>query len=206
MLIAKIRRANNGEEQGHRVFAAVWERIGHSHADARKQTAGEARGRVLEIGAGTGFNFSFYGAQTERVTATDPDPFMLRRARSRANAASVEVEVQQASAEDLPFEDASFDTVVSTWVACSFKDPAKAFSEIRRVLRPGGELRFHEHVRSENSLLAFGQDMVTPISRWLGAGCHQNRETVHYMREAGFEVERLEKVNALEVEGVAIRV
>lgn len=206
MLIAKIRRTNNGEEQGHRVFAAVWERIGSSHTDARKQTAGEARGHVLEIGAGTGFNFKFYGDETERVTATDPDPFMLRRARSRADAADIKVEVRQASAEDLPFDNASFDTVVGTWVACSFNDPAKAFSEIRRVLKQGGELRFHEHVRSENSLLAFGQDMVTPISRWLGAGCHQNRETVRYIREAGFELRQLEKVSALEVEGVAVRV
>ncbi|MCH7744896.1 MAG: class I SAM-dependent methyltransferase [Chloroflexi bacterium] len=206
MLIARRRKASNDEEQGHRVFAAVWERIGHSHADARKQTAGEARGRVLEIGAGTGFNFSFYGDQAERVTATDPDPFMLRRAQPRADAASVEVEVQQASAEDLPFDDASFDTVVGTWVACSFDDPAKAFSEIHRVLKPGGELRFHEHVRSENSLIAFGQDMATPLTRWLGAGCHQNRETVRYIREAGFELRQLAKVNALEVEGVAVRI
>lgn len=206
MLIARRMRANNDEEQGHRVFAAVWERIGGSHSDARRQTAGEAAGRVLEIGAGTGFNFSYYGEQAERVTATDPDPFMLRRARSRADAADVEVEVQQASAEDLPFEDASFDTVVSTWVACSFNDPAKAFSEIHRVLRPGGELRFHEHVRSENSLLALGQDMATPFTRWLGAGCHQNRETVRYIREAGFELRQLEKKNALEVEGVAVKV
>ena len=206
MLIARRRKANNGEEQGHRLFAAVWERIGRSRANVRKQTAGKARGRVLEIGAGTGFNFNFYGEQTERVVATEPDPFMLRRARSRAEAADVEVEVQQASAEDLPFEDESFDTVVGTWVACSFKDPAKAFSEIRRVLKPGGELRFQEHVRSENSLVALGQDMMTPLTRLLGAGCHHNRETLRYMREAGFELERIEKVSVMEVEGVAVRV
>ena len=135
-------------QKGHRWFAAVWDRIGNSSADldTRTEVAGGATGRVLEVGAGTGFNFSHYGAEVLEVTATEPDPFMLRRARRRALEASRPVKLLQAPAEQLPFDDDSFDTVVSTWVMCSVTDPAKALSEVYRVLKPGGEYRFVDHV------------------------------------------------------------
>ncbi|MCI0440280.1 MAG: class I SAM-dependent methyltransferase [Chloroflexi bacterium] len=188
---------------GSRVNAAIWDKIGRGAKKHRSDIAGGARGRVLEIGAGTGFNLSYYGPEVEGVVASEPSPHMLRRAEPRAREAAVAVELKQAPAEELPFEDASFDTVVSTLVMCSVKDPAKALSEIRRVLKPGGEFRFYEHVRASNRAVSFVQSaIITPVSRRLD-GCHHDRETTRYIEEAGFEIKRLDKINFMEIKGVA---
>lgn len=191
--------------KGHRWFAAIWDRIGDSAREVRADIAGGAPGRVLEVGAGTGFNFPYFrGPHT--VVAVEPDPHMVGRALRRAQRLGVDVAIQQATAENLPFEDASFDTVVSTLVMCSVADPDRAFQEIRRVLKPGGELRFYEHVRSASRVLSLAQDAITPVTRWLGAGCHQNRDTVGSIRKAGFDVRRLDRLNMFEVKGVAVPV
>ncbi|MFB3092959.1 MAG: class I SAM-dependent methyltransferase, partial [Dehalococcoidia bacterium] len=145
-----------------------------------------------EIGAGTGANFPYYNDQAEEVTATEPDPYMLRRARRRAEGIGRSINLHQASAEHLPFEDASFDTVVSTLVMCSVGEPLRALSEVRRVLKPSGELRMYDHVRYEHAFGAFWQDMITPVWRWVGAGCHPNRDVASFVRQAGFEFERIE--------------
>jgi ubiquinone/menaquinone biosynthesis C-methylase UbiE len=153
----------------------------------RREIAGGAKGRVLEIGAGTGLNFGHYqdGAQ---VTATEPDPYMRERARRRLSDLALPIDLRQASAEELPFEDDSFDTVVGTLVMCSVPRPSKALAEIQRVLKPRGEYRFYEHVRYRHPFGAFAQDLVLPVWRWFGAGCHPNRDTARVIREAGFEV------------------
>jgi ubiquinone/menaquinone biosynthesis C-methylase UbiE len=158
----------------------------------RKDIVGGAKGRILEVGCGTGANFSYYGDTASEIIATDPDYYMLERARKRAAQAGHTIEIKQAPAEELPFEDASFDTVVCTSTMCTVRDPHKALSEVRRVLKPEGEYRFFEHVRYENAFGAFWQDMITPVWRWVAAGCHPNRDVVSFVREAGFEFERLE--------------
>ena len=137
--------------KGHKWFAAIYDRMMASNErgfmkDVRKELAGGASGRVLEIGAGTGANFAYYPDGLE-VIATEPDPYMMRKAEAKAEESKAQIELKQASAAKLPFEDASFDTVVGTLVMCSVDDQAEALAEVRRVLKPTGEYRFFEHVR-----------------------------------------------------------
>jgi ubiquinone/menaquinone biosynthesis C-methylase UbiE len=167
--------------------------------EVRSRVAGEATGRVLEIGAGTGLNFSHYPAAAD-VVATEPDPHMLKRAGPRAKEHGVDL--RAAPAEHLPFPDASFDTVVSTGVFCSVDDPAWAMAEVHRVLRPGGTLRFGEHVKAWRPLRRAMQVTFDPIHR-LVFRCHIGRDTIKTMQEAGFEIEDLERLQYADVMGVA---
>jgi ubiquinone/menaquinone biosynthesis C-methylase UbiE len=183
--------------KGHKWFASLYDRLQASAERSymgrvREEIVGGARGRVLEVGAGTGLSFPYYNDHAEEVIATEPDPFMLERARRRAENLGRPIELRQAAAEELPFEDGSFDTVVSTLVMCSVDDPLQALSEMRRVLKPSGELRMYEHVRYDHAFGAFWQDLATPMWRWLGAGCHPNRDIARLVHEAGFEFQRLE--------------
>ena len=177
-----------------RLFAAVYDRLmaGTEDAglrDARHDLIGGARGEVLEIGAGTGLNFGHYRPdQVTRVVATEPDAHMARRARAAAASAPVPVEVSEASAMDLPFEAASFDTVVCTLVLCTVPDPARAVAEVERVLRPAGKLLFLEHVRSEQPGTARWQDRLERPWGVLGAGCHPNRDTLALLGASPLQV------------------
>ena len=182
--------------KGHKWFAAIYDRMMASAERSfmrpvREEIVGRAAGRILEVGAGTGANFLYYADGLE-VVATEPDPFMLERAQARARAVGRPIELKQAPAEDLPFEDGSFDTVVGTLVLCSVSDAAGALSEIRRVLKPEGQYRFYEHVRYDHAFGAFWQDLITPAWRWFGAGCHPNRNTARSIQEAGFAIQELE--------------
>ena len=184
-------------QQGHKWFAAIYDRMMASAERSfmkgvREEIAGGARGRVLEFGAGTGANFAYYGDGAEELFAIEPDPYMLERARRRAGESERTIDLRQAPAEDIPFEDASFDTVVSTLVMCSVKDPLRALSEARRVLKPSGKLRLYDHVRYDYAFGAFWQDLIAPAWRWFGAGCNPNRDVAALVREAGFEFEQLE--------------
>jgi SAM-dependent methyltransferase len=185
--------------KSHRWFAAVWDvQTRHEPARLRKlrdEVVGPASGRVLEIGCGAGTNFSYYGDAATGVVAFDPDPHMMRRAAPAAAAASRPVAVGRASAEQLPFATASFDTVVSTWNMCTIRDVPAALAEIKRVLRPGGELRFADHVRYRNRLGGRMQDMLVPVWRWCGAGCHPNRDIAAMVESAGFTMAELESPN-----------
>ncbi len=185
------------DQKGHKWFASIYDRMMASGERSfmrkvREEIAGGARGRVLEIGAGTGANFPYYNDHAEEIFATEPDPFMLQWAKRRAEKVGRHIELRQASAEHLPFEDASFDTVVSTLVMCSVGKPLRALAEVRRVLKPSGELRMYEHVRYEHAFGAFWQDLITPVWRWVGAGCHPNRDIAGAVRKVGFEFERIE--------------
>ena len=179
---------------GHPVFAWFYERMARAAergfmGRVRRELVGPAAGRVIEIGAGTGLSFAHYGGAAERVVAIEPDAHMLARAERRAaERGDGLVELRQLDAERLPFADASFDTAISSLVLCSVDSPPAALAELRRVLRPGGTLRFYEHVRSESPLGARGQDAVAPVWRRLAGGCHPNRDTVATLRAAGFEV------------------
>jgi ubiquinone/menaquinone biosynthesis C-methylase UbiE len=186
---------------GHPIFAAFYERLARAAergfmGPVRRELVGPAAGRVIEIGAGTGLSFAHYGDAAERVVAIEPDPHMLARAEERAaERGDGLVELRQLDAERLPFADGSFDTAIASLVLCSVASPPAALAELRRVLRPGGTLRFYEHVRSESALGARGQDAVAPLWRRLAGGCHPNRDTVAEIERAGFRVTALRRTS-----------
>ena len=148
-------------------------------------------GHVLEIGGGTGANLPYYGPAVESLTITEPEPAMVRRLDRRARDQAPTARVLRAPAEDLPFEDGTFDVAVSTLVLCGVDDQPRALRQLRRVLRPGGQLLFIEHVRSEDARLARRQDRVNWLNRVVVC-CDCNRPTLDSIRKAGFEVATLE--------------
>jgi ubiquinone/menaquinone biosynthesis C-methylase UbiE len=176
-----------------RLFASLYGRFDRRTRDVtaglRADLVGDLTGEILEIGCGPGGNFAHYAAGA-RVTATDYNEHMLERARTEAASEPVaaSIAVERADADALRFPTASFDAVVSTLVLCSVTSLDRTLDEIRRVLRPGGELRLWEHVRSANRLLAAAQTAATPLYRPLADGCHLNRDTGAAVRRAGFEV------------------
>jgi ubiquinone/menaquinone biosynthesis C-methylase UbiE len=180
-----------------RLFAAVYDPLSARTekkfgADLKRELLANARGRVLEIGVGTGLSFAHYPA-VEELVGVDPSEPMLRRARRRATELASDVTLVEAPAEALPFEDKSFDTVVSLAVLCTVDDPSRVLQEIRRVLRPGGRLVFLEHVRSSEPGLAQWQDRLERPWGWIAGGCHPNRQTLEAIEGAGFEVVELER-------------
>jgi ubiquinone/menaquinone biosynthesis C-methylase UbiE len=179
-----------------RIFAAMYdhqvtkmEREGLG--DIRRRTVGEASGRVLEIGAGTGANLEHYGPNVTSLTLTDPEQPMLKRLAPRVRDTARQATVLRAPAEDLPFDEDSFDTVVSTLVLCGVSDQARSLREVRRVLRPGGKLIFVEHVRSEEPKLARLQDRMNGLNRFVVC-CECNRPTLESITAAGFSIDRVE--------------
>lgn len=161
-------------------------------APYRKSVLEQARGRVLELGAGTGFNVRHYPADVEEIVLTEPGEALLRRAERRAAEGGRTVRAVRARAERLPFEDASFDTVVSTLVLCSVRDQDEALAEVRRVLVPGGRFLFLEHVRADDPRTARWQDRLNRPWRVVAMGCNANRATLARIEAAGFEVEELQ--------------
>jgi ubiquinone/menaquinone biosynthesis C-methylase UbiE len=155
--------------------------------DIRKHLLRQARGTVLEIGAGTGANFPYYTAATH-VIALDPDPSMVARSFPRATQAPVPIEVIVARAEALPFSDHTFDTVVGTLVFCTIPDPRHALCELQRVSTPAGTALFFEHVRVHHPLARRLQEWLTPVWKRLAVGCHLNRNTLALLTQAGFDV------------------
>ncbi len=180
-----------------RIFAAVYDPLSARAeekfgAELKRKLLANARGRVLEIGVGTGLSLAHYPPGVELI-GVDPSEPMLRRARRRAVELGREVALVEAPAEALPFEDESFDTVVSLAVLCTVDDPSRALQEIRRVLRPEGRFVFLEHVRSSDPKLARWQDRLERPWGWIAGGCHPNRRTLEAIEGAGFEVVELER-------------
>jgi len=179
-----------------RLFALTYDRMmGRAEkaglGELRQNVIADASGDVLEIGAGTGANLRLYGPAVKSLTVTEPEPPMLRRLEQKVAEQSPATKVLRAPAEDLPFNDDSFDTVVSTLVLCGVDDQPRALREARRVLRPGGRLIFLEHVRSEDDGLARWQDRFNGVNRFM-VGCECNRPTLDTIRAAGFDVTRVE--------------
>jgi ubiquinone/menaquinone biosynthesis C-methylase UbiE len=151
-------------------------------------------GTVLEVGAGDGRNFAHYPASVDRVVAVEPEPHLRRHAEAAARDASVKVSVTDGLAGDLPAGDGSIDAVVASLVLCSVADQEAALAEIRRVLKPGGTLRFLEHVRAPSRGMAQVQRALD-ATLWphLAGGCHCGRDTTAAITEAGFEILELER-------------
>jgi SAM-dependent methyltransferase len=173
---------------------AVAERAGQRRT--RQALLAEARGRVLELGAGSGVNLPHYTAEVSQLVVSEPSPHMLshlRRALMREAPPVGEWRLVQAGAEELPFADSSFDTVVATYILCTVPEPARALDEIARVLRPGGRYLFLEHVHAgDGTLLGRFQDLVEVPHRYIAAGCHPNRRTEQLLRASRLRLERLE--------------
>jgi len=182
---------------GH-IFAALYDRRTRSTEKAglgahRKALIGTATGDVLEIGGGTGANLPFYGDGVRTLTITEPEKPMIRRLELRIRELAPQAKFLRAPAEDLPFQDESFDVAVSTLVLCTVDDQPRALRELRRVLRPGGRLLFIEHVRSEDPKLARVQDRMQPLHVRVAHGCHCNRSTLENIRAAGFDVAQVDR-------------
>lgn len=158
----------------------------------RRAIVAEAEGLVLEVGAGTGLNLPHY-RRARRVVATDADPAMLRQALPKARRAQVPVTLVVADAQALPFPDGVFDTAVATCVFCTIPDPEAAFRELRRVLKPTGEVRLLEHVRAPWPAVARLQDRLTPGWSRIAGGCRLNRDTLESARCGGFTPEILQE-------------
>ena len=163
-------------------------------AARRQQLLSGLSGRVLELGAGTGSNFRHYPPSVSEVVAVEPEAYLRGRAEQAAREAAVTVRVLDSAAERLPFEDGEFDAAVASLVLCSVADPARALDELLRVTRPGGELRFNEHVRSRSHSVARIQRTADRLG-WplMAGGCHLSRDTETLMTEAGFEIRSLER-------------
>ena len=157
----------------------------------RQQAVGAAEGRVLEIGVGSGLNLPLYRGLVSSVIGLEPSPELLRMARSRASAATVPVSLLDASAEAIPLDAGSVDTVVTTWTLCTIPDISRALSEMRRVLKPGGTLLFVEHGRAPEPGVARWQDRLDPLWSHLAGGCHLNRKMDDLLTQGGFRIETL---------------
>jgi ubiquinone/menaquinone biosynthesis C-methylase UbiE len=160
--------------------------------DYRLKVAGQAYGRVLEIGVGSGLNFTRYGAQVEAVIGLDPSPRLLAMARKRAKEAGVSAWLVQGSAVTLPFADRTVDSAVMTWTLCSVPDPVAVLRELRRVLKPQGKLFFVEHGLAPDPQVARWQRRLTPLWRCVSGGCHLDRKVDELLRAAGFELGELD--------------
>lgn len=158
----------------------------------RARLGARARGAVLELGIGSGLNLPFYGPDVTSVHGVDPSAALLERAARAGEAAGRRLELAQAPAEQLPFDAARFDTVVTTWTLCTIPDPVAALREARRVLRPGGCLLFAEHGLSPDAGVAWWQNAITPIWKRCAGGCHANRPIERLICSAGFQVDGLQ--------------
>lgn len=180
-----------------RGFAALYDRAFEATEEAglramRREVLSEARGRTIDLGAGTGANLGLYPDAVTELVLAEPDPHMLKQLRVKVGEKGVVAEVSDASAEDLPFPDASFDTAIFTLVLCTVPHPDRALAEAARVLKPGGKLLFLEHVRAEDAGLARWQDRLEGPWRFLADGCHCNRDTVESIEASPFTVEQVE--------------
>lgn len=184
----------------HPLFARFFDRFSRTLerevGPLRDELVADLSGRVLELGAGNGINFSHYPTSVRAVVAVEPEPYLRVRAQRAADRAAVPVSVRAGLAGQLDLEPGSFDGVVCSLVLCSIEDQGGALRELHQALRPGGELRFLEHVRGEG-IKASVQRVMDGSHMWPGmaGGCHCSRDTVASLRAAGFEIKRLRSLS-----------
>lgn len=184
----------------HPVFARVYPRISHTAeqrgaAEHRRTLLAGLEGRVIEVGSGHGLNFPYYPSSVVEVVAVEPEPHLRKLARQAAASAPVAVTVTEGAAEALPFADDEFDAAVASLVLCSVADQQAALAQIARVLRSRGELRYYEHVVSRQPLAARIQRLLdATIYPPIAGGCHSARDTGQAIRQAGFQIEREERI------------
>ncbi|HEU5428592.1 MAG TPA: class I SAM-dependent methyltransferase [Actinocrinis sp.] len=193
--------APRSRRRAHPWFAKFYSRVSVAMdrgglAQYRSRLLDGLSGEVVEIGPGNGLNFRHYPPEVTRLVAVEPEPTLRALARQAADRVSqdVHIEVVGGVAEQMPLADASCDAVVVSLVLCSVPDQQAAFNEVRRVLRPGGEFRFMEHVRSRSRAAALGQRALdATVWPLLGAGCHCSRETGEAVAAAGFQVSTMDR-------------
>jgi len=159
----------------------------------RQRAISKAKGRVLEIGIGSALNLPYYGAGVEEVLGLEPDRRLMRMAERSSSRSQRRVVLMEGSAESIPLDDASVDTVVTTWTLCSIPDASGALREMRRVLKPEGQLLFVEHGRAPEDRVVKWQDRLTPLWKVIGGGCHLNRPITTLIESAGFRIAELNK-------------
>ena len=157
----------------------------------RERVISQAAGRILEIGIGSGLNLQYYSQAANCVIGLDPSAKLLSMAVKATRRRGLRVELVKASAEIIPVEDNTIDTVVTTWTLCTIPNVRQALKEMRRVLQPGGRLLFVEHGRSTDVKVQRWQDRLTPIWKCIGGGCHLNRAITRLIEDAGFQVDQI---------------
>ena len=170
-----------------------WVMSGEEFQLLRKGLLKEARGSVLEIGFGTGLNLSHYPTNISSLSIIDPVRILPHRVAARSASVSFPLYLQHVTAEQLPYRDHQFDSVVSTWTLCTIADPVKALREVKRVLRPTGRFLFLEHGRSNDEKIAVWQDRLNPIQNIIGCGCNLNRRIDQLVEQSGFQIVRLDR-------------
>ena len=180
----------------HPLFARIYqwtsgqaEKAGQ--AEHRRELLAGLDGRVLELGAGNGLNFAHYPETVSQVVAVEPETYLRERAVEAARTAPVPVEVVTGLGGHLPFDDASFDAAVASLVLCTVPDLDAALTDLRRVIRPGAQLRFYEHVLASTPGFAKFQRVVTRSGAWplVAGGCHADRDTAAAIERAGFQID-----------------
>lgn len=185
----------SANEVSNPIFARLFDRFaakdkGRGEADLRRELLAGLDGRVVEVGAGNGINFEHYPATVSELVAVEPEPYLRRAAERTARGVKLEIQVVGGVADALPLDRGSVDAVVVAGVLCSVPDQGAALAEFRRVLRPTGELRFYEHVRSGRPAFGRFQDLVAPAWGRLMGGCQPNRRTLAEIERAGYRIER----------------
>jgi ubiquinone/menaquinone biosynthesis C-methylase UbiE len=187
------------ETVNHPLFARMYlrmasRRLAEGEREYRRALLESLSGHVIELGAGSGINFRFYPRTVEHVLAVEPEPVLRHAAVENAAHAPVPVTVVSGVSAALPAEDETCDAAVASLVLCSVPDPARALVELHRVIRPGGELRFYEHVVAQRRAAALLQ-RVADATLWphVAGGCHMSRDTAAEVERAGFTIERCER-------------
>jgi SAM-dependent methyltransferase len=183
-----------GKPVRHPLFARFFDRVAakdeaRGQAELRRELLAGLVGRVVELGAGNGLNFPHYPPAVTEVVAVEPEAYLRERAEHAARSAPVPIVVVNGAADHIPAPDGSFDAAVVSGVLCSVPDPQVALAELRRVLRPGGELRFYEHVRATGGIRGRVQDAADLVWPRLMGGCHPNRDTRAAIEDAGYRIE-----------------
>ena len=180
---------------GEHIFPHLMEWVmgGEEFQKQRSLVLARVYGTVLEIGFGTGLNLPHYPAALSSLHAIDPAHMLPRKIAERSVAVPFPLQIQRTSSETLPYNDRSFNFVVSTWTLCTIPDPVKALREVRRVLKPDGVFLFLEHGRSEDAKVAAWQDRLNPVQNIIGCGCNLNRKIDQIIAQAGLKIMTLDR-------------